>query len=426
MEALYHYLWLHRMFGSQFLSGEGKKIEILSPGRHNVDAGPDFSTARIRIDGEEWIGNVEIHVKASDWMRHGHHSDPAYDSVILHVVGVDDCVVSRRDGSDIPQICVSPSPDFYGRYAALIDEMDAPGCLPYVDSVPDINRKDWLNAVGFERLQEKGEYMKDILEASAGDWQQTLFIVVARALGFGLNGVPFELLAKSLPLNFVMRHRDNPEQVEALVFGQAGMLGEGEYPYDDYYTLLCREYKFLRAKYSLAPIEGSLWKYSRTRPQNFPHRRMAILAAMLCEGMQMHTRLLEASGNYEKVAEIFRTGASDYWKRHQRFGTAPSELPLPTSLSEGSVDILCINVAAPFYVAYGAITGDPGLAEKGLDLLNEIRPERNSLVNIWNSTSLKASNAFDSQALLQLRKSYCQRSRCLNCRLGHYLLRQVM
>lgn len=414
------------MLGNSFLTRSGQSVEIIAPGLHNNDAGPDFSAARLRVDGEDWVGNVEIHVKASDWKRHGHDNDPAYNSIILHVVGIDDCEIFRHDGTSIPQICISPPADFYIRYDSLTSDLDNPGCLPYIHTIPLINVKDWINALGLERLHSKATFIKEVLESNNGDWQQALFIVIARALGFGLNGLPFELLARSLPLNFVMRHRDHPEQVEALVFGQAGMLTEGEYPYDDYYVMLCREYNFLKNKYGLSPIDGNLWKYARTRPQNFPHRRIAILASMLCEGINIHTRLLEADGKYEDVTELFQFGASEYWKYHHRFGLAPTDLPIPASLSSTSIDIICINVAAPFYFAYGAITGNPDLAEKGLDLLCEIKPERNSVVGVWNGTQLKPTNAFESQALLQLRRSYCQTSRCLQCRFGHYLLRQSL
>lgn len=426
MESLYHYLWGHRMLGSRFQSRGGSDVEVISPGVHNQDSGPDFSAARLRIDGEDWVGNIEIHVRASDWKRHGHHADPAYDSIILHVVGVDDAEVTRSDGSPITQVCVSPSPDFYHRYAALTAEMDLPGCMPFIGTVPEINRKDWVDTLGIERLHRKAGYIKDMLAANRGDWQQALFIVVARALGFGLNGLPFELLAKSLPLNFVMRHRDNPMQIEALVFGQAGMLDGYSEEGDDYHALLKREYEFLKKKYLLVPIDVNLWKYARTRPHNFPHRRLAILAAMLAGGMQLHSRLLEAAGRYEEITDLFQTSASDYWRRHHRFGAGESAIPLPVTLSRGSVDLLCINVAAPFYFAYGAASGNPDLAERGLELLYEIRAERNSVVGVWRGTPLEAANAFESQALLQLRRVYCQSSLCLECRLGHYLLRQTL
>lgn len=426
MEALYHYLWKHRMFGNCLSDSYGRKIEIVAPGRHNLDAGPDFTAAVIRTEEAEWSGNVEIHVRASDWQRHGHNNDKAYDTVILHVVGVDDSKVCRTDGSEIMQSCVAPPAEFYQRYVILTEKMDAPSCLPWLNTIPVLNRADWISSLGVERLHSKADYMKSLLKWNNGDWQQTIFIVLARALGFGLNGEPFEQLAKSLPLNFVMRHRDNPLQVEALVFGQAGMLESEDYPYDEYFASLFREYSFLKKKYGLVPIRRESWKYSRTRPQNFPHRRLAILSAMLADGMQLYTRILEARGNYEALMESLDYRASSYWHFHPRFGTEPSSLPFATALSEGSKEIILINVMAPFYFAYGSITGDPDIAEKGLDLLCSLNAEKNSIVSLWGRHGLQAKCAFESQALIQLRRNYCDSSRCLECRFGHYLLRMTM
>lgn len=414
------------MFGNSLLSTTGKEIEIIHPGQHNLDAGPDFSAAVIRSEEMEWGGNVEIHVKGSDWKRHGHHTDPAYDTVILHVVGVDDEAVKRTDGTDILQACVAPPAEFFDRYLVLTEKMDTPTCLPWIESVPRLNRLDWISSLGIERLQLKADYMLQLLKANSGDWQQTIFIVMARALGFGLNGVPFEMLAKSLPLNYVMRHRDNLLQVEALAFGQAGMLDASFYPYDDYYQSLCREYDFLSKKYSLTALDPSIWKYARTRPGNFPHRRIAILSRMLADGMQLYSSILEAQGDYEPLMELLDVTASPYWGTHSRFGMPPGELPLSTSLSRSSREIVLINVMAPFYFAFGASTGDPDIAEQGLRLLRSLKAEKNSIINIWSSHGLTPETAFESQALLQLRKSYCDRSRCLECRFGHYLLRAAV
>lgn len=426
MEALYHYLWKHRMFGPKVTTSSGTEVEILEPGVHNTDAGPDFSSAVIRADGRRWGGNVEIHVRASDWHRHGHHTDKAYDSVILHVVGLDDAKVSRTDGTEILQACVAPPAEFYERYALLTEKMDYPTCLGWLGIVPELNRTDWICSLGIERLHEKAGYMRSVLDSHNGDWQQTIFILLARALGFGLNGVPFELLARSLPLNFVMRHRDNPFQIEAMVFGQAGLLEEGSYPYDDYYVSLVREYAFLRQKYGLEPLKPEIWKYSRARPQNFPHRRMAVLAALLADGMQLYARLLEAAGDYDMLMETLDISASEYWHFHSRFGEVRSVTPFPVALSRSSKEIVMINVMAPFYFAYGSITGDAEMAEKGYDLLQMISPEKNSIVALWERNGLKARNAFDSQALIHLRRNYCDRSRCLECRFGHFILRHGM
>lgn len=426
MEALYHYLWKHRMFGDSIHDTEGTEIEVVSPGLHNHDSGPDFSAAVLRSGDTTWAGNVEIHVRASDWKRHGHHTDKAYDTVILHVVGVDDARVQRTDGTPIRQSCIAPPAEFYNRYVVLTEKMDTPTCLGWLPSIPMLNKTDWISSLGIERLHEKAGYMKRLMEWNNGDWQHTIFIVLARALGFGLNGEAFEMLAKSLPLNYVMRHRDNPAQVEALVFGQAGMLESNDYPYDDYFSLLFREYSFLKKKYSLQPIESSVWKYARTRPQNFPHRRLAILSAMLADGMQLFDRILEARGDYDMLMESLDYTGASYWSSHSRFGEASRERPLPVALSRSSKEIILINVMAPFYFAFGSMMGDPDIAEKGLDLLTGINAERNSIITLWQRHGIAPQCAFDSQALIHLRRNYCDRSRCLDCRFGHYLLRQSM
>ncbi|MCH5214887.1 MAG: DUF2851 family protein [Muribaculaceae bacterium] len=414
------------MFGNHVTDTAGNTLEILYPGAHNNDAGPDFSAAVLRDGDTRLAGNVEIHVKASDWARHGHNEDPAYDTVILHVVGVDDAKVARTDGSEIRQTCVTPPAEFYDRYVILTEKMDSPTCLPWLGIIPALNRRDWMESLGMERLHEKARYLKQLLAENKGDWQQAIFIAFARALGFGLNGVPFELLAKSLPLNFIMRHRDNPVQVEALLFGQAGMLDPQDYPYDEYYQLLCREYGFLSKKYALTPLQPEIWKYSRSRPQNFPHRRIAILATMLTGGMQFYSAILEAKGDIDILKEILDFRASDYWQLHSRFGAPQAETPLPVTLSNSSKEIVIINVMAPFYYAYGSATGEIDLAEKGYDLLQGLNAERNSIVQLWGANGLPARSAFDSQAQIQLRKCYCDKSRCLECRFGHYLLRDSM
>lgn len=415
------------MFGPKIISDKGTEVEILEPGTHNRDAGPDFSAAVIRVGDMEWAGNVEIHVKASDWERHGHHHDKAYDSVILHVVGVDDMTARRTDGSEILQASVAPPASFFDRYAALIENSgDSQACLEMIHMIPRLNITDWLSTLGIERIQEKASHMKSLLQLSHGDWQQAIFIMMARALGFGLNGLPFELLAKSISLNFIMRHKDNPLQVEAFVFGQAGFLTPGLYEHDEYYSSLVREYDFLRKKYNLTPIETHLWKFSRTRPLNSPQRRLAILSKLLLEGMQFYDVILDSKGDYDTLMERLDVAASPYWHFHTKLGDQASEDPIPARLSKESREIILINVMAPFYYAYGSATGDADMAEKGTDLLNEIKPEKNFITSMWARKGIKADNAFYSQALIQLRRNYCERSRCLECRFGHYLLKTCM
>lgn len=409
------------MMGIPLRLDDGQNVCIVSPGVHNNDAGPDFSGAVLKIGDRTWAGNVEIHVKASDWFRHGHHKDPAYDNIILHVVAVNDAVITRSDGSPIPQVCAAPPSDFYYTYAMLQSEMKGVRCASRLSEIPPLLREDWLETLAMQRLQQKAARLADYLSRTGGDWEQALFIALGRALGFGLNSIPFEMLAGSVPLKFMGRHADNLLQVEAILFGQAGMLDPALHPFDSYYQALCQEYAFLRHKYDLNPMRGDLWKYSRTRPGNFPHRRIALLAAAIHDGVRLTSSILEAAGDYDRLTALFSIELSGYWTRHNSFGDDDS--PRPVSLSRGSIESLMINLAAPFYLAYSRLTGDAETADRAVDLLSVISPERNSIISAWEAAGLKADSALRSQALLHLRREYCERERCLECRFGHRILR---
>ncbi|MDE5773025.1 MAG: DUF2851 family protein [Muribaculaceae bacterium] len=422
MELLLHYIWQNRLMGMPLTLDDGQTVRIVKPGIHNNDAGPDFSGALITIGDQKWCGNVEIHIKASDWFRHGHDKDKAYDNIILHVVSVNDTEIYRHNGDKIPQAQVTIPADFCYTFATLQAQMNDIRCKHNLPFIPDIRRHDWLETLAVERIHLKAQRILTYCNAFAGDWEQTVFITLARALGFGLNGVPFELLAKSLPLKYVYHHADSLTQIEALLFGQAGMLSPCLYTDDMYYQTLCTEYEFLMHKYSLRPISRDLWKYSRSRPANFPHRRIALLAQFLYAGRSLTSELLNARGRYQYLEPMFNIGLNDYWTTHNTFGTNASSSP--TALSRASIESLMINVAAPFYHAYAAMTGDYIMGEYSIDLLSSIAPERNSIITQWNAAGLHADTALRSQALIHLRREYCDRQRCLECRFGHHILRR--
>ena len=423
MEMIYHYIWHHRMLGRRFTTGDGAEVEVLFPGRHNNDAGPDFADARIRIDGREWIGNVEIHVKASDWRHHGHDSDPAYDNVILHVVAVDDATVSRRDGTRIPQVAVTLPEEFYKIYAGLAADIREVKCAGMISTLPAIVREDWLESLAAERIHFKASRLLEYNTLNGGDWEQSVFTLFARALGFGLNGVPFEILAKNTPLRILYHHSDNLLQLEAILFGQAGMLDGSSHIFDDYYQQLCAEYGFLARKYSLRPMNPSLWKYARTRPGNFPHRRIALLAAAIHAGARFSSGMLEARGDYDRLIRLMDWNVGGYWLEHSEFGTPADPSRHLGSLSASSRNLLIINVAAPFYMAYASMSGNFDAGELAFDLLRSMAPERNAKIRAWADCGLPAPDALRSQALLHLRDEYCDKGKCLQCRFGHHLLR---
>lgn len=421
MEQMYQYLWKHRMLGKSLTLEDGEELEVLSPGMLNTDAGPDFSNARLLIDGTEWIGNVEIHVRASDWLRHGHDKDKAYDSVALHVVAVSDTRIRRADGRLIPQFTVVFPESFFEMYARLSEGIAAVRCENDIKDVPRLIAEDWLESLAVERMQVKARRVLEESRNCGGDWEKVCFITLARALGFGLNGEPFEMLARSLPLGYLHRHSDNLFQIEALLFGQAGMLDSSVHIFDDYYQTLCREYYFLARKYGLRPMRADLWKYARTRPQNFPHRRIAVLAKMVYGGFSLMSRLLEAHGDVDKIREMLKVRLEGYWSTHTDFdreGSSGGDV-----LGQASIDLLLINFAAPLVYAHGVSRGDGDAAETGMMIWESLSPEKNQFVRYWNGLGLAAVSASRSQALLQLRKEYCDASRCLECRIGHWLLR---
>ncbi|MDE6444659.1 MAG: DUF2851 family protein [Muribaculaceae bacterium] len=424
MEAIYQFLWQHTMLGRSLTDAAGHHIEILDPGRLNTDSGPDFFNAKIKVDGTEWIGNIEIHVKASDWFRHHHDSDPAYDNIILHVVGIDDKRIKRADGSQIPQVVTPLPPDFCTVYEHLSVHPAYLRCAPYLHTLSSIAVTDWLESLSIQRLQMKGERIRSILDSTGHDWEQTVFITLARALGFGLNGEPFELLARSLPLPILHHHSDNPMQLQALLFGQAAMLDQSCHIFDEYYQFLCREYYFLARKYGLHPMRPGLWKYSRTRPQNFPHRRIAMLAKACEGGFSMLAKIIDCIKERKSPDTLFNWRLEGYW--HEHFSFDVEARAGSDTLSPASISLLVINAVAPLLYAYSAERGDLELGEKAIELLEDLPSERNSIIREWEGYGLKCDTALRSQALIHLRREYCEARKCLFCRFAHLFLRRTL
>lgn len=431
MEMLYQYLWKHGMVGRKAASGrareltavDGRTVTVEYPGVLNRDSGPDFTGARIRLGDEQWAGNVEIHEKASDWFRHGHQNDSAYSNVILHVVGVSDAEIPDSRGGHIPQVVITYPESFARLYMRLSEKISEVRCESLLSGLPDLAVTDWTASLYVERMQRKALHIDDVRRQVGGDWERACFIALARALGFGLNADPFEMTARSIPLTTLLHHSDDEFQLEALLFGQAGMLDTSVHIFDEYYQRLCREYFFLVRKYGLRPMRRDIWKYARTRPQNFPHRRVALLAQALKDGFSLMSQIIDRSSDPDDVRALFVWRLPEYWAKHFDFDT--DSTPNPEALSKGSVDLLMINFAAPLIYAYGMSRGNPDIAERGLAIWESLPPENNVIVRQWRHAGIPCSNAADSQALLQLRKEYCDRNRCLDCRFGHLLLRKT-
>lgn len=422
MEELMQYVWRFRLWPPSVMATvDGQRIDVIDPGELNRGSGPDFFNAKISIGGQMWIGNVEIHVRASDWMRHGHDSDRAYDNVVLHVVEVDDCPVYRSDGQLIPQMVMRCAADFSQRYAQMVDN---PGlelaCAAELPGMPQIHISDWICALGYERLQAKADRALAMVHDGDGGWMQAIYVTLARALGFGNNAEPMELLARTTPLKALLRHSDEVTAVEAMLFGQAGLLAGHEASEDGYVQRLCSDYAFYSAKYGLHPSAGVCWKMARMRPQNFPHRRIAALARFVAGGFRFGSRVLAVS-NEEEARELFGMRLDGYWARH--FSLSDSGVgSTPRAFSQSSATVLIINVVAPLLYAFGQETGDTRRQEAAADLLQHLKPESNSIIDIFARAGLVADSASASQALIQLRREYCVPRKCLFCRIGHRLL----
>lgn len=423
MEKLMQYIWQHRLWCiTEMFTVNGCRVRIIDPGTLNTDSGPDFFNAKIEIDGNLWVGNVEIHTRASDWKRHRHDQDKAYDSVILHVVEKDDAPVYRSTGELIPQMILNYNHNFHLKYAELVNSTSGLPCAGQLKDTPTIIIAEWLQSLAFERLQSKTERINTLYNTFNGSWEDVCYVTLSRNLGFGINNDAFERLARRTPLRLLHKHCDSLLQIEALLFGQAGMLNSKLYTHDAYYQQLCNEYTFLANKFSLTPMNAEAWKSFRIRPQNFPHRRIAMLAHYILDGFRLMESILQAKDE-KTLRELFTIELTGYWANHYSFGDKGSGSQ--KALGNGSIDIILINTVAPLYYAYSTITGNYDTSDRAIALLESLRPEKNSIIESFTRAGVKCEDALSSQALIQAKKEYCDTRKCLYCTIGHRLLSQA-
>jgi hypothetical protein len=416
MERMLQYVWKHRLYAeSDLTTTDGEPLLVIDPGIQNTDAGPDFFNAKIRAGDLVWVGNIEIHPRASNWEAHRHHTDKAYDSVILHVVGrPPDASVSRTNQEPILQAVLRVPKKVEANIEWLLSRDSAIACAERIYAVPSLYLSDWMAALLTERLVRKTNDLTTLLTRYSKDWNEVFYITLMRNFGFGANGDAFEILARSLPYKYVLKHRHNPLQVEALFFGQAGLL-DGEEAGDLYPQALRREYDFLRKKYKLQPMEAFLFKKLRMRPVNFPHIRLAQAAAMWIRNDLLFSEVLKPIPLNELRA-LFNVVPLDYWETHYHF---KSVSPVrKKSTGKNAADILIINTVIPILFAYGKVKDLPAFCERALLLLTEIAPEKNHIITIFNRAGISVKNAGDTQALIQLKREYCDKKKCLYCRIG--------
>ena len=346
MEQLLHYVWKHKLFPlTPLQTTSGQPVEVIDPGLPNTNAGPDFFNAKLKIDGTLWVGNVELHTQASDWFRHGHDRDKAYDNVILHVVSNSDCEVYRADGEVVAQLSLHCPESVSRRYGELQQADIYPPCYSILASLPKLTVHSWLSALQVERFEQKAEAIALRLERCNNHWEDVFFITLARNFGFGLNGDAFEAWASRLPFRAVDKHRDNLFQVEAFFLGQAGLLEE-ELQEDSYYQKLRKEFHYLQHKFELpAPMAAEQWRFLRLRPGNFPHVRLAQLANLYHKEQLLFSRVIAAE-TPEEVKKILAAQTSPYWEEHFTFKkTSPHR---EKHVGENALNLLLINTVIPF------------------------------------------------------------------------------
>ena len=425
MELLLHFTWQQRLLPLEpLITTEGHRVEVIDPGLHNTNSGPDFFNAKVRIDDTLWVGNVEIHERSSDWYKHHHEKNETnYGNVILHVVGEADCAVSIA-GKEVPQVVIPVPKVIADNYEKLMREEHFPPCHQVIPQLSSIEKSSWMAALTIERLQEKTERIESYLKESCFDWEQTFFIALARNFGFGVNAEVFELWAKNLPMKVIGKHRDNAFQIEALFYGQAGLLDENlikEERRDAHFERLRKEYAFLNHKFGLTPINGKQWKLLRMRPQNFPHIRLAQMLHLYQSKCINFSQLLAAQGK-EELMTLLETHTEKYWQTHYTFGVS-HDTPSKKYLQRNSLQLLLINTVAPMLFCYGKYHNEEALCERAVDLLDELKAENNFITRAWTEIGLKAKSAAQSQALIQLKRNYCDRKDCLRCRFGKHYLR---
>ena len=405
-EILLHYIWEHCLWaGYEQHTTDGKSVEILAIGEHNHDAGPDYSHARVIIDGREWVGNIEIHVCSSDWQRHRHHLDKAYDNIILHVVRTADKPVFNSRGELIPQ-CELRYPsdkDYLSQLFETARTMDSArqriGCAEQLVHDPAMLTDGWRKALLHKRMECKKASIERLLEITKGSWEHALYISLARNFGFHTNSLPFEQLAINTPLSYLQKHRNSLFQLTALLLGQAGGLEPSKISHADEETRqLAKEYEFLRTKFGLTPLDASLWKHSRLRPQNNPELRIRQFALLLYQSEALLSKILDT----DDLKELYSLFAVD-------------------KMGRASIEVILINTVIPYKYAYAIHRHDGSQAEKALQLMTHIKPEDNTIVRQWRILGQEVKNAADTQALLHLYQNYCQHHECINCEVGYQI-----
>ncbi len=419
-EFVLHYVWQHRLFVQHDLfTTDGKKIEVIDVGKLNMHAGPDFFNAKIKIENTIWAGNVEIHNLSSDWNKHKHQLDANYKNVILHVVRKADVPVFLPDGQLIPQLEISFSKEIEKNIDSLLLSTKWIACEDKLLNVSRLYWYDWKTTLLAERLMQKTHEIYDLLSLNGNNWEETCFVVLAKSFGFSVNKTGFLRMAKTIPWTVLLKTKHNLLSLEALLFGQAGLLNEMKES-DDYLLGLKQEYQILQARYLLKPIDSQLWRMLRLRPDNFPYIRISQFASLLYMQENLFNKIIQARKLDELICILQKIKVSVYWRKHYR----PNELSKEKDKNLGihSIYSILINAFLPVIFSYGERYQDDEIKNRALAFIDEIPPENNYITRNWRDLGVSMETAGDTQALIHLFKNYCDKKNCLRCRIGYKLL----
>ena len=419
-EEFLHFVWHNKLFAQKnYIADTGEEIEIIDTGIRNYDAGPDFFNAKIKIENTIWAGNVEIHLKSSDWNVHHHNKDKAYNNVILHVVKEYNAPCLNSDRKNVQTIQLEIPDNYIQNYNLLLKRDQWIPCEKQIIKPDNIIMLKWIERLTIERLESKTGHILRILENNKFDWEESFYQILARSFGFGVNSEPFEMLAKSLPLKILAKHKTNIHELQALLFGQSGLLGLNEVN-DNFTIILNRDYRHLKNKYNLVPVDAHLWKFLRLRPVNFPTIRIEQFVNLIYKSSHLLSRIIEAK-NINEMHQLFESKVTDYWHNKYLFGKTTKIKN--KDMGKESVHSIIINTVVPFLFLYGNENGKSEMKEKAVNLLYEIPVEKNNIIIKWQRLGISCTNSFDTQALIHLKKEYCDKRKCLNCMIGNNLIR---
>ena len=415
-ERLLQYIWQFQYFNrSELQTTDGEEVVVILPGSLNKNQGPDFLNAKIKIGNTIFAGTIEVHCKASEWEKHQHHKDNNYRNVILHVVNEKDA--SFDNHIPVLELQSRISNIMLEQYEKLMAETSFVACAGSIHTIKDITWFSWKERLLAERLTRKAEKIQILLEENRAHWEETFWWLLARSFGTKVNGDAFEALARSLPVTILSKHKNSIHQLEALLLGQANLLNrnfEEEYP-----RLLQREYRFLKTKYDLKPVDVPV-QFLRMRPGNFPTIRLAQLAMLISSSSHLFSKILETE-NVEEVKKWLTCTANDYWHYHYHFHLQSNFKK--KALGSSMIDSIIINTIVPSLFAYGLYHESEPHKAKVLRWLEQISTENNSILSGFALLSVKSNSAYDSQALIELRNEYCTKKRCLECSVGNAILK---